>query len=504
MVNVATPPDQEQLEKSSPKKDDKTCTQQPSAGYRKDGTIPQRTARQQECASSSVNNNNDDNSTTSPVKNDKSEFICYNCGCAGQCIMRNCPHKTKENGEPTVLAKRQSTTAESFLIANKVEDVLDDAYYECAYDFTNVGTTNTTTLDLRGKDHVFNNCNDKQRLPDLWMLLDNQSTVHIFRNTMFLVNVRQTKKKLRLQTNTGDAIIDEIGDLPGFGTVWVHHNGIANILSLEWVATMPKYFIDYSNRTQTRDFRVESPDGKVLSFIPNGRGLHYLDCTEYFGPGKNGGVFGKTIYNTESQLSIDNNQSAHVIDSLDDNKTKFAKRNVEQATTARRFKEIAVFLSNKTLTHCITNNVIKNNPITLRDVSIMNKMLGKNIHALQGKTTIKKNTIVERDLDPIPIPPTIEQYYSSLTIAADVLFVNGIPVLATVCQGIKYGTVKPIASTKIPDLQSVIAGVIQSYKIREFTVVCLLVDIQFKALEDCFKNVTVNVVSRAEHVTDIE
>lgn len=188
VVDAATPPDNEQPEKSLPtRKDDRTGTQQPSAGHRKDGTAPQQgTARQQECASSLVNNNNDDN-TKSPVKNDKGEFICYNYGRAGQCIMQNCPHKTKENGEPTVLAKQQSATAESFLMTNKCKDVLDDAYYKCAYDFSNV--KNTTTLDLQGKDHVFNNCDDKQRLPDLWMLLDNQSTVHIFWNTMFLVNV---------------------------------------------------------------------------------------------------------------------------------------------------------------------------------------------------------------------------------------------------------------------------------------------------------------------------
>ena len=65
-------------------------------------------------------------------------------------------------------------------------------------------------------DHI------KGRLNMFGILLDNQSTVNIFWNIMFLVNVRKTNKKLELLTNAGSTMIDKIAELPGVGTVWVH------------------------------------------------------------------------------------------------------------------------------------------------------------------------------------------------------------------------------------------------------------------------------------------
>ena len=101
---------------------------------------------------------------------------------------------------------------------------------------------------------------------------------------MFLVNIHITTRRLNLHKNAGEAIINEIGDLPGFGTVWVHCNGITNILSLDAVADTPGYNIDYSTRTGNRDFVVETANGESKRFINNGRDLHYLDCSHHFGP----------------------------------------------------------------------------------------------------------------------------------------------------------------------------------------------------------------------------
>ena len=64
--------------------------------------------------------------------------------------------------------------------------------------------------------------NVKDVLNIYWILLDNQSTVHVFFNVHFLVNARKVNKELRLYTNSRMSVIDEVGKLPGFGTVWVH------------------------------------------------------------------------------------------------------------------------------------------------------------------------------------------------------------------------------------------------------------------------------------------
>jgi len=65
-----------------------------------------------------------------------------------------------------------------------------------------------------------------------WILLDNQSTVYVFQNRDLLTNIRDTGKQMRIHCNASITTTTLMGDLPGYGKVWFHPQGIANILSL--------------------------------------------------------------------------------------------------------------------------------------------------------------------------------------------------------------------------------------------------------------------------------
>jgi len=67
-----------------------------------------------------------------------------------------------------------------------------------------------------------------------------------------------------------------IGDLPGYGPVWYHEKGIANILSFTEVAK--RYRITLENDPgQPIAFVVHKSDGTSRRFIQSDRGLYYLD-----------------------------------------------------------------------------------------------------------------------------------------------------------------------------------------------------------------------------------
>ena len=105
-----------------------------------------------------------------------------------------------------------------------------------------------------------------------WVLLDNQSTVNVFSNICLLKNTRRSDRSLEIFTTGGRTITDFQGDLPGYGTVWFHPGGIANILSLSKVAE--KYRVSYDSTGENK-FLVHLPGRKTRSFTQCERGLFY-------------------------------------------------------------------------------------------------------------------------------------------------------------------------------------------------------------------------------------
>ena len=67
-----------------------------------------------------------------------------------------------------------------------------------------------------------------------------------------------------------------IGDLPGYGTVWYHPNGIAHILSLSKVKEKYRVTFDSDKNNQ---FIVHRTDGTQRVFQQSQRGLHFLDTS---------------------------------------------------------------------------------------------------------------------------------------------------------------------------------------------------------------------------------
>jgi len=73
---------------------------------------------------------------------------------------------------------------------------------------------------------------------------------------------------------------------------------------------------------------------------------------------------------------------------------------------------------------------IKNDPITIEDVNIAEKIFGPDIGSLKGKTTRQKPLPVVDDF--IEIPKGLVDKQQNVTLCIDVLKINGIPFLSTV------------------------------------------------------------------------
>ena len=61
-----------------------------------------------------------------------------------------------------------------------------------------------------------------QAVPLTWLLLDSQSMVDLIANPRLLLNIRKVRSEdaICVNCNSGVKIVDRVGDLPGYRTVW--------------------------------------------------------------------------------------------------------------------------------------------------------------------------------------------------------------------------------------------------------------------------------------------
>ena len=72
----------------------------------------------------------------------------------------------------------------------------------------------------------------QDKLNEMLVLLDSQSTIDVIVNADLLKNVQRSDKSIRIHSQAGMSVVNEIGDFGSIKNVWLDRNSIAKILSL--------------------------------------------------------------------------------------------------------------------------------------------------------------------------------------------------------------------------------------------------------------------------------
>ena len=285
-----------------------------------------------------------------------------------------------------------------------------------------------------------------------------------------------------IHCTAGVAKTNLVGDLPGYGTIWYHPNGIANILSLSKVKEKCCVTYDSDNNNQ---FIVHHPDGTQRIFQQSSRGLYFLDTSLTPQP-------------------ANGTKDTVLVTTVADNASNFSNADYSQAVLAQKLQKIIGRPTTRAFIYFIENNLLPNCPVNRRDVLRAEQIFGPDIGSLKGKTVRRQPPRVE--VDEVALPTTIQQHYQEVTLGCDIMFVNKIPFLTSISRHIRFGTAQHIKNQQGTTIFNGIRAIHQVYLQRGFQIRNAFMDGQFEPLRGNLAElgIVLNTASNDEHVPEIE
>jgi hypothetical protein len=185
----------------------------------------------------------------------------------------------------------------------------------------------------------------------------------LFCNPHLVKEVTKTSNVMNLQSNGGTMQIRHKASISGYHKqVWFSKFALTNIIALSNL--IKQYRVTYDSRDEMFVVHRKTNNLPNMEFKMHSCGLHYYEPTD---------------------------KDFTFINTVDDNKKAFSKRQLKGAELARTLYATLGYPSVKDFKWVIQSNQIKDCPVTVQDVVTAHQIWGKNIAALKGKTTRRKS-----------------------------------------------------------------------------------------------------------------
>jgi hypothetical protein len=116
----------------------------------------------------------------------------------------------------------------------------------------------------------------------------------------------------------------------------------------------------------------------------------------------------------------------------------FTSHEVEEAQKARKAQAMLGHPTNRDFLGMVCGGMISNCPVTANAVTNAHQIFGPDLAGVRGRTVWRTPESVTTDY--VQIPRVILEWHQLVTLAVDVIFVNGVPFLVSVARGLNLVT----------------------------------------------------------------
>jgi hypothetical protein len=225
-------------------------------------------------------------------------------------------------------------------------------------------------------------------------------------------------------------------------------------------------------------------DGDVV-LKNNGKGMPYLDPREF---------------EAKAVLSFAPEAALSFVQTVQGNMEGFTKCEVEEARKAREAQAMLGHPTDRDFLGMVRGGMISNCPVTVNTVNNAHQIFGPDLAGIRGRTVRRPPESVTTNY--VQIPRAILERHQLVTLAVDVMFVNGVPFLVSVARGLNLVTAEFTPSRTAKKLSLGITRMIDLYARGGFQVGTVLMDNEFEKLRNLVPILAINTTAAKEHVPE--
>jgi hypothetical protein len=191
-----------------------------------------------------------------------------------------------------------------------------------------------------------------------------------------------------------------------------------------------------------------------------------------------------------------------LVQTVQGNTEGFTKHEVEEAQKAHKVQGMLGHPTNRDFLGMVRGGMISNCPVTPTTVQNAHQIFGTDLACITGRMVLRPPDSVTTNY--VQIPRVILEQHQLVTLAVDVMFVDGVSFLVSVARGMNLVTTKFTPSCTAKQFAAGITLVMDLYACEGFQVHTVLMDNKFEKLRNLVPILTVNTTTAKEHVPEIE
>ena len=145
--------------------------------------------------------------------------------------------------------------------------------------------------------------------------------------------------------------------------------------------------------------------------------------------------------NDKTKSSVTNNT---LVQTVEANMSHYSRREIEWVEKVREQQAILGHSLQQHLIHLLSNNLLRNYPVTVANTKLVVHIYGTDIASVKGKMTKQHKGSTLSSFNPTPIHDHISKVHKNVTLGIDFLYAQGMSLLHTISREIQFCTAREV------------------------------------------------------------